>query len=238
MDAPPFVLEDEGPIIQKINLSSTVCPRNPHLCCFLLKNVLSPVECARLIQKGESVGFTDRGNITMGRNMQDDSQLSNALFHRIKPFLPEKVQMETPLTTGTSLRMVGLNERFRCGKYAPGEYFWRHSDTQFMPQFQSRSNLKIGEKYQCSALTIMVYLNSPEGLTTPELTLPPFTGGATQFFQGQTLKYNAVPETGMAIVFTQVDPELTHEGQKVGSGFKYMLRTDVMYEFQVGRRIR
>jgi hypothetical protein len=55
----------------------------------------------------------------------------------------------------------------------------------------------------------MVYLN--EG----------FAGGTTSFMPGEV-----VPQRGMALFFPH---ELPHCGEAVGSGRKYVLRSDIMY---------
>eukprot|EP00026_Physarum_polycephalum_P017311 Phypoly_transcript_18498.p2 GENE.Phypoly_transcript_18498~~Phypoly_transcript_18498.p2 ORF type:complete len:125 (+),score=23.72 Phypoly_transcript_18498:341-715(+) len=78
---------------------------------------------------------------------------------------------------------------------------------------------------QKSWYTIMVYLNEN------------FDGGDTIFLdsklQGTEAAkkpvYTLVPKPGMAIVFLQEDDSLLHEGAKLDSGFKYMIRSDVMY---------
>lgn len=190
--------------------------------------MLSISECKEIIQNAESIGFFDKGNVTMTRLMQDDPKLVESLLSRIKAYIPEEVNMTTALSYGKSIKMIGLNERLRCGRYTNGEYFWRHTDTQYMPQFQIRSGFKRGQQYSCSALTVMVYLNSQVEV---DPDIPTFSGGATQFVQGSRIKHSVVPEAGMAIIFTQAEPELTHEGEVVTDGKKYMLRTDVMYEW-------
>jgi hypothetical protein len=60
-----------------------------------------------------------------------------------------------------------------------------------------------------SQLTLMVYLNDD------------FVGGETKFDD-----VVVSPVTGMALIFQH---ELFHEGARVASGRKYVLRTDVMY---------
>jgi len=60
-----------------------------------------------------------------------------------------------------------------------------------------------------SMLTFIVYLNDD------------FEGGLTRFLWDKVK-----PEEGMLIVFPH---RITHEGSEVTSGYKYALRTDVMY---------
>jgi hypothetical protein len=219
--------EREGLPIEKIDLSNIVCPKDKRNYCYLLKNVLTVEECQEIINRGEKLGFNDKGNSTMKRIISDDADLAEALFKRMKPYLPESVEGHSKLVKGKSNRLVGLNARFRCGRYLGGDYFHRHCDVEYMPQFYER--LDLTGDYQCSTLTVMIYLNSQVDKGDG---LPTFKGGRTHFVEKkQNYKYSCVPQAGMAIIFTQADYELMHEGEKVTEGSKYMLRTDVMYEF-------
>ncbi len=217
------------PPIEKIDISDKVCPKNRYNMCYLLKNVLTPQECQQIIDKGEEIQFTDRGNGTMLRIISDDDDLAAALYKRIKDYLPEQVTMNTDLTKGKSKKIIGLNNRFRCGRYTSGDFFTSHNDVQYMPEFLNRYNLR--GPYECSCLTLMVYLNSQD----TQNGLPTFTGGATRFLSDRhtkKIKHSVAPEAGTAIVFTQGEYELHHDGEKVTSGQKYMIRTDVMYQFE------
>lgn len=97
-------------------------------------------------------------------------------------------------------RPVGVNERFRCYRYAPGQQFAPHFDGAFR-----RSAT------ECSELTLMVYLNDD------------FTGGTTRCEDFGT---SVAPRAGLALVFQH---RLLHTGCVVTSGVKYVLRSDVMY---------
>lgn len=95
---------------------------------------------------------------------------------------------------------VGANERFRCYKYEPTQRFAAHYDGTF-----HRSDREASE------LTLLVYLNDN------------FAGGATAFLQhGVVIR----PVRGMALLFQH---HLLHEGCAIEAGYKYVLRTDVMY---------
>lgn len=80
---------------------------------FLLKNVLSPEECAQLINASEKVGFHEPGNSKMLRIMSDDFPLSRLVFDRIKEFLPTHVKG----FYGESDTLLGLNNRWRVGMF-------------------------------------------------------------------------------------------------------------------------
>jgi hypothetical protein len=95
------------------------------------------------------------------------------------------------------------NEVFRFSKYHPGQEFKIHTDGTNQDKFGNRS------KY-----TINIFLNTE------------FRGGETDFFyESGKLAIRAKPQIGRAVIF---DREIHHCGNKVFSGNKYLLRTDVM----------
>lgn len=166
-------------------------------------DLLSPEECAALIERVEALGpaaapittaagFVMRPDIRNNeRVMFDDVPLAEELFARCRGLVPEHMN--------GGLAAVGMNERFRCYRYQPGQYFAPHFDGSFA---------RPGEE---SLLTCIVYLNDD------------FEGGTTPF---PTLDVTATPKTGRALFFQHA---LLHEGAEVTRGVKYAARTDVMY---------
>lgn len=94
----------------------------------------------------------------------------------------------------------GLNELLRFYKYEPGQEFKKHKDGRY-----SRN------ESESSFYTFMIYLNDD------------FKGGETIFENGISI----TPSKGTCLVFLH---DLEHEGAKVVSGTKYVLRTDIMYK--------
>lgn len=176
--------------------------RNPLV--LTIPDVLNPAECAAFIERMEGEGLaeapitTNRGPMMRKdirnntRVMFDDVPFAQKLFERVKPHLPERLE--------TELIPVGANERLRCYRYVPGQYFAPHFDGYFR-----REN---GEESQ---LTLMVYLNECE------------RGGHTVFTD---LELEVKPVRGMALLFNH---RLLHEGAEVFAGVKYAVRSDVMY---------
>jgi prolyl 4-hydroxylase len=170
---------------------------------FTVPDVLTGPECTRMIERIERLGpapapvttargFVMRPDIRNNqRVMFDDHELARLLYTRIERVLP-------PTLFG--MATVGVNERFRCYRYAAIERFAPHLDGAFMRNARERSQL-----------TLMVYLN--EG----------FEGGNTRFLDWER---EVVPRTGHALLFQH---QLWHEGCVVKSGIKYVLRSDVMY---------
>jgi len=178
---------------------------------FTVAALLTPEECRQLIDRGEGIGFeaasvaTTAGTkmMTNVRNNDratfDDPKLATDLWERVKPHLP-------PLGAATA---IGLNERLRFYRYDPSQRFHAHRDgvVERSPTERSR-------------LTFMVYLN--EGAE----------GGQTIFYSEERidglrkLVASVEPCLGMGLFFAH---EWWHEGAKVLSGRKYVLRTDVIY---------
>src|SRR5262249_54566656 len=125
------------------------------------------------------------------RVMFDDHRLARDLHARIDDALPDRV---------CGMRKHGVNERFRCYRYAPGQRFASHFDGAFRR-----------DAHELSQLTFMIYLNDG------------FGGGATRFLDDGC---EVVPRTGCALFFQH---HILHEGALVTSGVKYVLRSDVMY---------
>ncbi len=165
--------------------------------------VLSPAECAGLIERIEQLGpttapiTTSHGPVmrTDIRNNErvifDDPDLARELFARIEGAVAPRL---------CGMRAVGANERFRCYRYAPGQRFAPHYDGAFVRNDRERS-----------LPTLMVYLNDG------------FTGGATAFHDWDL---RVAPRTGMALLFQHL---VLHEGCELIAGTKYVLRSDVMY---------
>ena len=116
-----------------------------------------------------------------------------------------------------------LNERMRFLRYDPSMYFEKHVDGSYVTP----------DGGETSWLTIHLYLNgSPTN--TDELSqagqdTEPLQGGATRFFSTYDWSkfLDVQPQTGACLVFQHRG--LLHSGEKVVSGTKYTMRTDIMY---------
>lgn len=170
---------------------------------FTVADVMSSAECAAMIARIEELkptpapisaagGFVMRPDIRNNtRVMFDDHALAAVLMSRLEGQLPARLR---------DRRLCGVNERFRCYRYQPGQRFAPHYDGCFERSAVERSEL-----------TLMIYLNDT------------MLGGATVFHDDGVV---VVPCTGTALVFRHA---ILHEGATVESGVKYVLRSDVMY---------
>lgn len=189
---------------------------------YVLRRVMTPGECRRLIAAAEAVGFTHAGlaigddtyrvNLAARNNLRvvfDAPELAAGLWPRISGHLD-------PRHEGAALR--GLNSRLRVYRYEVGQRFAPHVDVRTaLPQGETR-------------FSVVFYLSEE------------FEGGATRFFElkdkasrrgeGRGRRFNnrvrfAVrPEVGAAVVF---DHLLLHEGAEVTAGVKYAVRSDLIY---------
>lgn len=179
---------------------------------FVVHDFLSPDECAHYIALSESLGYGDAPITTSAgfvmrkdirnndRVILDDPQIASALWERLRPFVPERLQFWVP---------VGLNERWRFYRYDPGQQFDWHFDGAY-----ERSPV------ERSAFTFMIYLNGGVAGGATEFNLRS---------RGSVLHSDPIvrvqPEVGKALVFVH---RILHRGAPVADGRKYVLRTDVM----------
>ena len=176
---------------------------------FTLPRLFTADECAGLIVKGETLGFEGRDVSLPGvrnndRAIWDDAAYAAQLWERVGPLLPGGPNGEAA---------IGLNERFRFYRYAPGQQFTRHSDQalDLPPRVVDGLSLPMGR----SLTTFLLYLGDD------------CKGGETAFYTNSGWEIVRVrPETGMALCFTH---EIRHEGCLVTAGRKYVLRSDIMY---------
>lgn len=180
-----------------------------------IDDVFTAEECKQLVDLAESNRFhpaalgANQRVIKEVRNsdrwMTDDPKMAADIFQRIRLFIPE---------TWEGLSIVGLNERLRFLKYAPGGYFKAHYDGVYERPDGSEQ----------SFITLQIYLN---GGTNHDSKL---IGGETTFFKERALgkeKITAVePKAGKVLLF---EHDILHEGSRVIEGVKYVIRTDVMY---------
>lgn len=183
--------------------------------------LFSKEECQDLIALAERNEFKD-ALINIGGETQmkikevrdssrwilDDFNLAKKFYERVLPFLP---------SVWEGRKISCLNERLRFLKYVPGQYFKPHYDGEY-----ERDDLS-----ERSFVTVQIYLNGEDGLV----------GGETTFLRDRgpwEEKMNAVgPRTGRVVIF---EHEILHEGSKIFSGVKYVIRTDVMYARECGTK--
>lgn len=180
----------------------------------VLHNTLTPAECKAIIDLSERKGYQDASEYCFmyvdrwnDRFMSDDKELAAFMWQRVKEYVPDRMEVQ-----GREWQLDDINTRFRFCKYIGGQghYFGAHTDGMYVVDADHRS-----------LLTCMWYLNG----------VGDFEGGLTNFIEYKTrkLNYSVQPEPGLCVIFPQASLKFYHEGTKVLSGLKYILRTDIMF---------
>ena len=183
------------------------------LLCFVVPGAFSAARCEELLAPAVSTGFGAASTHypTYYRNNErlvvDDEALAAQLFEAIRPVLPPVLPDDEP--GAASWHLLMLNTRLRFCRYAAGQYFHRHLDGVYHQSATVQSRL-----------TFMIYLNDATE----------FSGGRTLFYRSkedEAIWAEYQPVRGDLIVF---DHRLWHEGEQLGSGEKFVLRSDILYE--------
>jgi hypothetical protein len=192
---------------------------------FILQNVLTRHECARLMQAATQLGFRPDHPTSLESPTGIDSceWLVDDSIHSV---LYERVQDHLPPTMGSSNHLLhSINRRWRFFRYGQESVYRPHLDGSW-PESRMNDN----QEYECdtsgktrSFLTFLIYLNDD------------FQGGETRFYNsapgggGMTAR-GITPTMGCVMVFPQGNTaSILHEGSAVTQGTKYVVRTDVFY---------
>ena len=164
-----------------------------------IDDIFTPEQCKTLIEAAEESG---------GFRLEDRE---NAQYERVVMVRPDlarvlfdRLRRFIPDDVDGN-RVTGLNDHFRFSKYHPGMEFGIHRDGINQDSTGDRS-----------ALTLNIFLNDD------------FEGGSTDFFNTRNyddLRFSVQPRPGRGALFFA---QQYHCGRPVTSGFKYLLRTDVM----------
>ena len=99
----------------------------------------------------------------------------------------------------------GMNDHIRLSKYDAGQFFGIHKDGM---------NFDPNNKNRMSYATLNIFLNDD------------FEGGETTFYEkdGKTMRFVCKPKAGRGAFFYS---QQFHEGNKILSGNKFLIRTDL-----------
>lgn len=209
-----ITIEDLGPKLSPIVGSSKFA--------IMINNVLTPEECAEVIDLAEQSGFQpaaiyDAATKTVHRNctsrMIEDEALAENWFERILHALNDtpyehEVKACPWNKNNESLQAVSLNERLNVNRYAQGQFYTKHMDAAFIRG--SDAGDKEGEK---SLMSVHIYLNDG------------YKGGITRFHGGKRW-FDVNTKMGSVLLF---ESSIPHEAVKVTKGEKYVVRSDIMY---------
>jgi len=97
-----------------------------------------------------------------------------------------------------------INPRFRFLKYTDGDHFAKHTDEHYK-----------NDKNEISLITVLIYLNDD------------YEGGNTKFLFDNDNEISIIPKIGLICL---MDQNILHEVPKLINGFKYVIRTELMYK--------
>ena len=170
---------------------------------FTLQNFLSEGECRKFIKEAESIGFDEaKVGFPEGDLMVKGIRNNDRVIYKDCKRANTIFQRAKPFLPSIidGYEITRFNEMARFYKYTSGQRFKMHKDGSY----------KASEDEE-SKLTFLIYLNED------------CEGGETKFKEHANIK----PKIGMALIFPH---SLWHEGSAVISGYKYVLRFDVLYK--------
>ncbi|MGJ8646619.1 MAG: oxidoreductase [Marinomonas colpomeniae] len=201
---------------------------------FQLLNVFSKDECETIIRAAENMGYTEDAAVSLGRHIRHNMNLNwitdntteRSIWKRVAPFF----NISTPYFLDKV--GLGLNQRFRFYRYEPEDFFGIHTDGAWPGSRIIDGNVvtdAFGDRY--SLYTCLIFLSDD------------FVDGETQFLvnkddptqpaktpKNAQLKGIRTPAGGMLCFPHGSHPlHCLHASQKISSGIKYIIRTDILF---------
>jgi len=171
---------------------------------FVVQNFLTEEACAAQILDAEKIGFESADvDIGGGKRRLMNNIRDNERVDFISQALADRLFLELSqcaLPQNEDLHAEGLSKFFRVYKYLPNQKFNFHKD-----------GVKVVDVLE-SHFTVLIYLNDNDD------------GGETVFRQSGL---SVAPEEGKLLIFKH---DLWHSGVRLGSGLKYVLRTDLLFK--------
>ena len=169
----------------------------------ILKQALTKEECDTIVSAAETCGFHVASYQTdSGHSDIRKSQRCLIDSRQFVQRLADRLHSFLPQTfkEGT---FKSIYDRLRILKYSIGDEFKPHKDGKTIDTGGSTSKL-----------SLLIYLNDD------------YAGGQTEFMNNDLEWAPIVPETGMVVLYDQT---LTHRVPPLTSGYKYVIRSELMY---------
>ncbi len=187
---------------------------------FQLIGLLTADECDRLIEIAEQLGFTDDAPVSLGRNVRHNDSLNWIVDESVDGPVWTRCETLFDETSYDGARPLGLNARFRFYRYGAGDYFAPHTDGAW-PGSRVIDGELIVDAYgdRVSQMTFLIFLSDG------------YEGGRTLFQTDADQTIAVATPKGAALCFPHGFHPLhcVHAGERVTSGTKYIIRTDVLY---------
>ena len=194
---------------------------------FQLLDLLSDSECAQFVAISDALGYHEDAPVSLPHHVRHntnvnwvvDESIDGPIWERCHSLIPERV------AGGPAL---GLNARFRFYRYREGDYFRPHTDGAW-PGSRVADGRLVHDAYgdRISQMSMLLFLSDG------------YTGGRTLFYLreggrtagGEAIVASVATPKGAAVCFPHGFHPLhcLHAGEPVGSGTKYIIRTDVLF---------
>ena len=234
-----------------IDFAASPLPEHAGRVAIVLRDVLSPGECAQLIALAEASVPRDSSSssaesawrpalINIGNGYEapapgyrvsdrivwDQQDLVDRIWRRCAqaPGVAQTLaRVPADWRDGDGeWRLKGMNRRMRFLRYGPGQYFKPHCDGPYW-YFEEDSGREVRTHY-----TVHLYLNDSKAESP---TGEGHVGGATSFLSRDgTKRLDVNPKAGSVLIFQHEG--LLHEGAMLDSGVKYTVRMDVLYRWE------
>ncbi|KAJ2501574.1 hypothetical protein GGH96_001778 [Coemansia sp. RSA 1972] len=186
---------------------------------FVIRNLLNQAECDAFI------GIADTQCIpTPGIPKRGEAFRNNARWSIIDSGCAHALWQDTNMARllddwkhPDGKTPVGLFENIRLYRYGPGQRFGKHYDDYFFDSKGRRSEY-----------TLLVYLNAVDDTRYASGNRP--GGGETVFYAGRMTPVSIKPEAGMALLHKHGADCLQHEALELRDSYKYVLRSDLIFE--------
>lgn len=196
---------------------------------FQILDLMTKDECKAFVETLENLGFHSDAAVSLPYSFRHMTNCNLCVPEFVDETLFKRCEQLLPAIGGH--KAVGLNAKFRCYRYQPGDYFKPHTDGAWTGSrvtdkgFQSDA---FGDRY--SQLTFLILLTED------------YEGGFTRFLVGEDESAAVAVRTpqGGALCFPHgyhPDSPL-HEGTAIHSGVKYIIRTEVLYPLEAMKTVQ
>jgi hypothetical protein len=213
--------------------------------CFQLLGALTPEECDAFVQITEQLGFDEDAPVSLPhsfRHMENvnwvvDTSLSELVWSRVAAALPVYAKQVTP-----GAEALGINQRFRVYKYGEGDYFKPHTDGSWPGSSMVDGELAwdaYGDRW--SQYTFLILLSDgymggrtlffvPDDDSDGALQARAIAAGDGVDYDGDGQIAVRTPKGAVLCFPHGGHPQHSlHAGERVESGCKYMVRTEILY---------
>jgi len=202
---------------------------------YQLLNVFSPLECRRLIELSERLGYLKDAAVSLPREIRHNDNVVWIADDVTERIIWQRVAAlcDRELEVFGGKRPLGLNGRFRFYRYGLQDFFKFHSDGAW-PGSRVVDGRLVANAYddRYSLMTFLILLNDD------------FEGGATRFLVNddnraeparhyhRTCSVDVRTPAGGVLCFPHgLHPlHCIHSSEPVTRGVKYIIRTDMLFE--------